>query len=151
MRWKEKMYEMLADFKPVHVVELPNCQTEDGIQLYKKELLRFKKVLEDKFETTITDEAVLHQIKLRNGINKALRRLQYVMANDPAPVNGLDVINTVYGSGFDINTEGLEDRINAVTDKIEKEYTEGKNIGKTKDPCNRISIWRCGLESHSCN
>ncbi len=26
--------------------------------------------------------------------------------------------------------EGLEDRINAVTDKIEKEYTEGKNIGK---------------------
>lgn len=90
---KKKMYEMLADFKPVHVVELPNCQTEDGI-------------------------------------NKALRRLQYVMANDPAPVNGLDVINTVYGSGFDINTEGLEDRINAVTDKIEKEYTEGKNIGK---------------------
>ena len=85
---KKKMYEMLADFKPVHVVELPNCQTEDGIQLYKKELLRFKKVLEDKFETTITDEAVLHQIKLRNGINKALRRLQYVMANDPAPVNG---------------------------------------------------------------
>ena len=51
------------------------------------------------------------------------------MANDPAPVNGLDVINTVYGSGFDINTEGLEDRINAVTDKIEKEYTEGKNQG----------------------
>lgn len=48
---KKKMYEMLADFKPVHVVELPNCQTEDGIQLYKKELLRFKKVLEDKFET----------------------------------------------------------------------------------------------------
>ena len=127
---KKKMYEMLADFKPVHVVELPNCQTEDGIQLYKKELLRFKKVLEDKFETTITDKAVLHQIKLRNGINKALRRLQYVMANDPAPVNGLDVINTVYGSGFDIKTEGLEDRINAVTDKIEKEYTEGKNIGK---------------------
>ena len=69
------------------------------------------------------------------------------MANDPAPVNGLDVINTVYGSGFDINTEGLEDRINAVTDKIEKEYTEGKNIGKKP----RISIWRCGLESHSCN
>ena len=130
---KKKMYEMLADFKPVHVVELPNCQTEDGIQLYKKELLRFKKVLEDKFETTITDEAVLHQIKLRNGINKALRRLQYVMANDPAPVNGLDVINTVYGSGFDINTEGLEDRINAVTDKIEKEYT-GTEFFRLSDP-----------------
>ena len=38
----------------------------------------------------------------------------------------LDVINTAYGSGFDIKTVGLEDRINAVTDKIEKEYTEKK-------------------------
>ncbi len=86
---KKKMYEMLADFKPVHVVELPNCQTEDGIQLYKKELLRFKKVLEDKFETTITDEGVLYQIKLRNEINKALRRLQDAWMMDL--VNGLDV------------------------------------------------------------
>ena len=40
---KKKMYEMLADFKPVHVVELPNCQTEDGIQLYKKNYFVSKK------------------------------------------------------------------------------------------------------------
>ena len=33
---KKKMYEMLADFKPVHVVELPNCQTEDGINYIRK-------------------------------------------------------------------------------------------------------------------
>ena len=33
---KKKMYRNVTDFKPVHVVELPNCQTEDGIQLYKK-------------------------------------------------------------------------------------------------------------------
>ena len=42
MRWKKKMYEMLADFKPVHVVEFPNCQTEDGIQLYKKKITSFQ-------------------------------------------------------------------------------------------------------------
>ena len=27
---KKKMYEMLAEFKSVHVVQLPNSQTEDG-------------------------------------------------------------------------------------------------------------------------
>lgn len=127
---KKKMYEMLGEFKPVHVVQLPNSQTEDGYELYRKELIRFKEVLEKQFEVTITEAAIAKEIKKRNGINRALTRLQYVMAQDPAPVMGLDIINTVYGSGFQMNTDSLEETINAVTDKIEKEYQEGKNVGK---------------------
>ena len=127
---KKKMYEMLAEFKSVHVVQLPNSQTEDGYELYRKELIRFKEVLEEKFEVKITEEAIAKEIKKRNGINRALTRLQYTMAQDPAPVMGLDIINTVYGSGFQMNLDTLEETIDAVTDKIEKEYQEGKNIGK---------------------
>ena len=92
--------------------------------------IRFKEVLEEKFEVKITEEAIAKEIKKRNGINRALTRLQYTMAQDPAPVMGLDIINTVYGSGFQMNTDTLEETIDAVTDKIEKEYQEGKNIGK---------------------
>ena len=127
---KKKMYEMLAEFKPVHVVQLPNSQTEDGYELYRKELIRFKEVLEEKFEVKITEEAIAKEIKKRNGINRALTRLQYTMAQDPAPVMGLDIINTVYGSGFQMNLDTLEETIDTVTDKIEKEYQEGKNVGK---------------------
>ena len=127
---KKKMYEMLAEFKPVHVVQLPNSPTEDGYELYRKELIRFKELLEEKFEVKITEEAIAKEIKKRNGINRALTRLQYTMAQDPAPVMGLDIINTVYGSGFQMNTDTLEETIDAVTDKIEKEYQEGKNVGK---------------------
>lgn len=127
---KKKMYEMLAEFKPVHVVQLPNSQTEDGYELYRKELIRFKELLEEKFEVKITEEAIAKEIKKRNGINRALNRLQYTMAQDPAPVMGLDIINTVYGSGFQMNLDTLEETIDAVTDKIEKEYQEGKNVGK---------------------
>ena len=127
---KKKMYEMLAEFKPVHVVQLPNSQTEDGYELYRKELIRFKEALEEKFEVKITEEAIAKEIKKRNGINRALTRLQYTMAQDPAPVMGLDIINTVYGSSFQMNLDTLEETIDAVTDKIEKEYQEGKNVGK---------------------
>ena len=127
---KKKMYEMLAEFKPVHVVQLPNSQTEDGYELYRKELIRFKEALEEKFEVKITEEAIAKEIKKRNGINRALTRLQYTMAQDPAPVMGLDIINTVYGSGFQMNLDTLEETIDAVTDKIEKEYQEGKSVGK---------------------
>ncbi len=127
---KKKMYEMLAEFKPVHVVQLPNSQTEDGIQMYRKELIRFKEILEERFGTVIREEAIRDQIRQRNDITRALLRLQYVMAKDPAPVNGLDIVNTVYGSGFNLHTETLADTLNAVTDKIEAEYAQGKNVGK---------------------
>lgn len=127
---KKKMYELLAEFKPVHVIELPNCQTEAGVQLYKNELIRFREKLEAAFETTITKEAIFHQIQIRNKINAALYRLQYVMAKEPAPAYGLDIVNTVYGTGFKMKIDTLADEINAITDKIEAEYQQGKNIGK---------------------
>ena len=52
------MYEMLADFKPVYVIELPNRQSEEGIAMYRREIIRFKEELERRFETTITEEAI---------------------------------------------------------------------------------------------
>ena len=127
---KKKMYEMLAEFKPVHVIELPNCQTEAGIGLYRQELIRFKEVLEKKFGTVITEDAIRRQIHNRNQILAALNRLQYVMALDPAPALGLDIVNIVYGTGFKMKIDTLAEEVNAITDKIEAEYTQGKNIGK---------------------
>ena len=124
------MYEMLAEFKPVHVIELPNCQTEAGIGLYRQELIRFKEVLEKKFGTVITEDAIRCQIHNRNQILAALTRLQYVMALDPAPALGLDIVNIVYGTGFKMKIDTLAEEVNAITDKIEAEYAQGRNIGK---------------------
>lgn len=127
---KKKMYEMLAEFKPVYVIELPNRQSEEGIAMYRREIIRFKEKLEEQFGTTITEEAIRHQIRLRNETTKALLRLQYLMANDPAPVSGLDIVNTSYGSGFNLDLESLPGRINEMADMIEADYAAGKNVGK---------------------
>ena len=35
---KKKMYELMSDFKEVYVMELPNRQSEDGLELWKKEI-----------------------------------------------------------------------------------------------------------------
>lgn len=127
---KKKMYELLAEFKPVHVIELPNCQTEAGVQLYKNELVKFKEKLEETFGTIITEDAIRKQIHTRNQINAALYRLQYVMTSNPAPALGLDIVNLVYGTGFKMKIDTLADELNAITDKIETEYAQGKNVGK---------------------
>lgn len=129
---KKKMYEMMSEFKPVHVVQLPNSQTEAGMQMYRQELIDFKNLLEETFETAIPDDAVREQIHIRNEINAALVRLQYTMAHNPAPVSGLDIINTVYNIGFRVSTEGLAEEIDDITAKIEQEYASGSNVGDKK-------------------
>ena len=75
--------------------------------MYRREIIRFKEELERRFETTITEEAIRHEIHLNNEITKSLLRLQYLMANDPAPVSGLNIVNTAYGSGFNMDVESL--------------------------------------------
>ena len=50
------------------------------------------------------------------------------------------------------NTEREKKRADMAQSRIKELEAELKKYRKkTKDPCNRISIWRCGLESHSCN
>ena len=73
------MYEYLANFKPVHVMELPNRQSEDGCTMYKNEIIRFKKVLEEKFKVIITEDQIRAAIKERNREREALKRLYKLM------------------------------------------------------------------------
>lgn len=71
---KKKMYEYLSEFKPVHVMQLPNSQTEDGLKLWKNEIIKLKENLEEMFDVKITEEDIKNAIKRKNEERKALKR-----------------------------------------------------------------------------
>ena len=48
----------MSEFKDVFVMELPNTQSEEALKLWKKEIIRFKEYLEEKFGVTITEEDI---------------------------------------------------------------------------------------------
>ena len=80
---KKKMYELMSDFKDVFVMDLPNSQSEKGLELYKAELLRLKAYIEEKFGITITDDDMRKAVKLENEIRVAQKELIDTMKNDP--------------------------------------------------------------------
>ena len=127
---KKKMYELMSDFKDVFVMDLPNSQSEQGLELFLSELMRLKAYVEKKFERTITDEDMLNAVKLENGIRVAKKHLIDTMKKDPCPVLGHDMYKVLYGSGFKFDRTGIADEMYAIADKIEKEYAEGKMIDK---------------------
>ena len=38
---KKKMYELMKEFKNVYIMELPNSQREDSLELWTKEIIRY--------------------------------------------------------------------------------------------------------------
>ena len=138
---KKKMYEYLSQFKDVFTMELPNRQTEEGLKLWKKEIIRFKEYLEQKFEVTITEEQVRDAVRIQNEGRVALKRLYELMKHDPAPMKGQDLFKVLYGSTFKPDRSKIPAEVNAIADKIEKEYAEGKM--EEKKP--RIVVTGCPI------
>lgn len=138
---KKKMYEYMAEFKETYLMELPNTQREDALVLWRNEMIRFKEYLEKHFETMITEEDIRKAIKVNNEARLALRSLYEVMKHDPAPITGYDLFKVLYGSTFKFDRSLIAGEVNALVEKIEKEYKEGKM--QPKKP--RILVTGCPL------
>ena len=127
---KKKMYEYMAEFKDVFLMELPNTQSEEALKLWKSEIIRFKEYLEKKFEVTITEEDIREAVKTNNEVRNSLKRLYEVMKHDPVPIQGQDLFKVLYGSTFKFDRKAIPAEVNALVDKIETEYAEGKRLEK---------------------
>ncbi len=138
---KKKMYEYLSEFKPVHVMELPNSQSEEGLKLWKKEVIRFKEVLEKQFETTISDEDIKKAIKLKNEERKALKAFYGLGKLDPPAILGQDMFKVLYGTTFKFDKAEVPKEIYALSEKIKGEYAVEKKYEKKP----RILITGCPI------
>ena len=127
---KKKMYEYMSEFKDVFLMELPNTQGEEALKLWKSEIIRFKEYLEKKFDVTITEENIRGAVKTNNEVRRSLKRLYEVMKHDPAPIKGQDLFKVLYGSTFKFDRKAIPAEVNALADKVEKEYAEGKMLEK---------------------
>ncbi|RGE54441.1 2-hydroxyacyl-CoA dehydratase [Sellimonas intestinalis] len=138
---KKKMYEYLGQFKDVFTMELPNRQTKDGLALWKNEIIRFKEYLEQKFHVAITEEQIRNAVKIQNEGRVALKRLYELMRLDPAPMTGQELFSVLYGSTFKPDRSKIPGEVNAIADRVEKEYAEGKMLEKKP----RILVTGCPI------
>ncbi|GAA0110203.1 double-cubane-cluster-containing anaerobic reductase [Clostridium tertium] len=138
---KKKMYEYLSEFKPVHVMELPNSQSEDGFKLWKNEIIKLKNTLEKQFNVSISEENIRKAIKIKNNERKALKEFYELGKLDPVPVTGTDIFKVLNGTTFAFDKEAIPKQLNELVDKIKTEY---KNTKKYKSKP-RILITGCPL------
>lgn len=139
---KKKMYEYLGEFKPVHVMQLPNTQIgENSFKLWKDEIIRLKEKIEDMFDIEIKEEDIKQAILLKNRERQAIKDFYSLGKLKPSALTGMDILNVVNGATFKFNKEESIDEISDLTEKIIKSYKEGKRLPEKP----RILITGCPI------
>ncbi|MEW9123345.1 MAG: double-cubane-cluster-containing anaerobic reductase [Thermotaleaceae bacterium] len=122
---KKKMYELMGKIKPMHIMNLPQtAQDEDALDLWKKEMIKFKNFLEEKFQVEITEEKLRDAIRLMNRERTVMKKLHQLNAHKPAPLTGMDMLLAQWLKGFNVDKEAgiaiIEKLISEVEEQIEK-------------------------------
>jgi benzoyl-CoA reductase/2-hydroxyglutaryl-CoA dehydratase subunit BcrC/BadD/HgdB len=83
------MYEYMADFKAVHVMQLPNSATDDASRaLWKSEILRLQQHIEERFGQPISEAALREAIVLKNRERQATADFYRLGQLNPPALSG---------------------------------------------------------------
>lgn len=122
---KKKMYELMGEIKPMHIMNLPpQAEGEENLKYWEGEMHRFKNFLEDSFDRTITDQDLKAAITLGNRERKVMKELHEVNKAKPAPLSGKDMMMAQWLKGFNVDKEQgirlMEDLTKEVRSMVEK-------------------------------
>lgn len=118
---KKKMYEYLGEDKNVYIMELPNKQSDQGLELWTQEIHNMKEELERQFGREITEESLWEAIRIKNAERTAIKKLYGIMKADELPIMGLDLWHMLTGFTFEFDKKTIPGQVDALIEKIEKE------------------------------
>lgn len=101
---KKKMYELMAQTRPMYVLELPQkVDDPDARDHWLRELQKFRTFLEQRFQTPITADALQQAIATMNRERALRRQLAALMAADAPPLTGRQLLD------FKSSISGIEE------------------------------------------
>ncbi|MBP2626191.1 MAG: fldC 2 [Firmicutes bacterium] len=121
---KKKMFELMSQFKRVHVMRLPSSyQDENARQYWFDEVKKLKHILEQEFKVEITDAKLTEAIKLLNNERRLMQRLSEFMKLDPVPISGQDMLRLHWGRNFILDrtefASQIEEMIELIQDRVD--------------------------------
>lgn len=126
---KKKMFELMGEYKPVHVMQLPNNPTTKASRdMWRQEIVTLKETLERNFDVEITTEQIREAITLKNEERQALKNFYALGKLNPPALSGMDILKVLYGSTFKFDKRETIDEVNALTEKVKAAYEAGEKL-----------------------
>ena len=141
---KKKMFELLNEVKPTHVMHLPqNNLDQKGYPFWADEVRKLKAKIEDFYGITISNSDLRKAIVDCNQERQHLINFFELSALDPTPISGLEQFNVKEAFGFQYDIQKKNDELVKRTQEL-KAYWE-KELKGTIDSRPRILITGCPL------
>ena len=141
---KKKMFELLNEVKPTHVMHLPqNNLDQKGYPFWADEVRKLKTKIEEFYGITISNSDLRKAIEDCNQERQHLINFFELSALDPTPISGLEQFNVKEAFGFQYDIQKKNDELVKRTQEL-KAYWE-KELKGTIDSRPRILITGCPL------
>ncbi len=132
---KKKMFELLAKFRPIHILQLPQTQETDGaLSFWYDEIVKFKKKVEKVTGVEITDERLSEAIKLTNQERKAKKALMDLPKMNPSPISGIELLTVMFKTGFFMDKRLGIALMNEIVDEFRRKGNPAESPFHPKTP-----------------
>jgi len=130
---KKKMFEILAQYQPVYVMEVPNKKTRLSRELWAGAVLAFKGVIEKLTGNEVTADKLSQATRLVNERRRALQRLYNLRKARPVPISGKDALLVTQVSFYDDIARCIQ-QVNTLCDELDGRVASGEGVFPTDAP-----------------
>lgn len=117
---KKKMYELLGDYVPTYVLDLPQRpDSSEAIEYFLGELEKFKGIMERLTGNKVTVEQLKKEITSSNETRQLLHKLYDLRKANPPLISGLDVLKVMQKQYF-LSPEELRKSLRMLIDEAEQ-------------------------------
>ncbi len=138
---KKKMFELAAEVKPMHVMDLPQLpDEEEALGNWSVMIRKLQRFLEERFKRFATDEQIEEAIQKTNTRNRMMRKVYDFAAMHP-PVITWEEIYDIGFLALPATADEVIPIIKEVLTTLENRVEEGVSFGSESSP--RVLVTGC--------
>lgn len=130
---KKKAWEILSDYIPTYVMELPQKKNPSDTAFWEREVKEFAAFIEKETKVKLTGDNLAEGIRKINNKRAALKRLASLRKAAPAPIHGLDVLLINQLAFFD-DPERFANQVNILCDELEERIAQKAGVAAENAP-----------------
>lgn len=131
---KKKMYELMSEIKPLHLMQLPQDQEAAAQCSWYGEVVALKQRLEREFRVEITEEKLREAIRITNEERRSLQELQDVCRAKPSPISGMELLTVLHNRGFSVDKRYGIDLVDRLTARLKEMAARGESPFTDRTP-----------------
>ena len=139
---KKKMYELLDELKPTHILHLPQgrdrAHEREG---WYEEVRLLKERLEALYGVTITDDDLREAARVRNSLRSAQLAMFDLQRRHPPAMSGVELMSTMFAGTFNFDVRAYTSSLEALVAKRTAEASAG--LSHVDANAKRILITGC--------